>query len=320
MSPDARIAPAKIIAALATLYLVWGSTYLAMNWAVQGLPPFFIAASRALFAGGLVYAWARARGAPRPSLLHWRNAAIIGGLLLLGGNAVVTWASQHVPSGLVALLLALLPAWIAVLGPAYGKSERVRPAVWLGIAIGLAGVLLLVEPRIAAALSQDPAGADRIQVLALAAAFLSCFCWANGSLLSRRLRQPSSPLLGTATQLIGGGVVCAIASALAGEWTRLSPAQVTADPRALLALLYLALAGTLLGYTVYIWLLHRTTPALSATYAYVNPVVAVALGAALNHETMTPRMLVAAAIIITGTVVIVTFGQRSVTAPASQDR
>jgi drug/metabolite transporter (DMT)-like permease len=306
-----RISTPALIAGLATLYIVWGSTYLAMNWAVRGFPPFFVASFRALCAGGLLYAIARARGAPRPDPVLWRNAAVVGGLLLLLGNGLVTFASQHVPSGLIALLLALLPAWMAVLGPLYARSERVRRPVWLGIAVGLAGVALLIGPQVLKAFEgREHTLAERWRAIGIALSIISCFCWANGSLISRRVRKPDSPMLGIGMQLLAGGGLLALASLLTGEWPRLSPAQVAAEPRAALAVVYLMLFGTLLGYSVYIWLLHRTSGALVSTYAYVNPVIAVALGVGLNGERMTPRMLLAAAAIIAGVVVIVTFGQR----------
>jgi drug/metabolite transporter (DMT)-like permease len=311
MATQGRVPLILVIAGLAVLYVVWGSTYLAMNWAVRGFPPFFVAAFRALSAGVLLYGIARIRGAARPDWGLWRNAAVVGGLLLLLGNGLVTYASQYVPSGLIALLLALLPAWMAVLGPLYARSERVRPPVWLGIVIGLAGVALLIGPRVAEALeARGHTSAERLHGIGIAMVMISCFCWANGSLISRRTRKPESPILGIGMQLLAGGALLAIASLATGEVPRLSTMPLFDDARAGAALIYLALVGTLLAYTVYIWLLHRTSAALVSTYAYVNPVIAVGLGVGLNGEVMTARMLLAAAIIIAGVVVIVTFGQR----------
>jgi drug/metabolite transporter (DMT)-like permease len=303
----AKPSTVAVVMGLLTLYLVWGSTYLAMNWAVRDYPPFFVAMARALFAGGLLVAFSLARGAAKPTLRQWRSAAIVGGLLLVGGNGLATVVSQWLPSGLVALLLAMLPAWMAVLGPLYGKGDRVRPMVWAGIALGLLGVLLLVEGKPE---SLTRTGGHGPFALGIALAICSCFLWANGSLASRRLPQAPEPLLSAGMQLLAGGVLLAVVSAARGEWARVNPGMLS-DVRATIAVVYLSLFGTLLGYSVYIWLLHRTAPALVATYAYVNPVVAVVLGVWLNGEIMTPRMVLAAGVIILAVVVIVTFGQRN---------
>jgi drug/metabolite transporter (DMT)-like permease len=302
VSPAGRPSVLQIAAAFAAIYLIWGSTYLAIHFALETLTPFWMAATRFLIAGGLLYAWARLRGGERPRLLHWRSAAIVGGLLLMGGNGGVVWAQQRVPSGLAALLVATVPLWMVLLDGA-GRGWR-RPAtqVLLGVALGLAGVGLLVGPgKFAGAGGADPVGA-----LVLILASLS---WATGSLYARRAPLPSSPLLGTAMEMLAGGACLAVAGLVAGEAGRLD--LVGASAKSLLAVAYLVLFGSLVGFTAYVWLLRVTRPALVATYAYVNPVVAVLLGWAFAGEEISARTLLAAAIIVGGVVLITTHRTRS---------
>jgi drug/metabolite transporter (DMT)-like permease len=312
VSPAGRPSRLRIAAAFAAVYVIWGSTYLAIHFAIQTLPPFWMAATRFLLAGVVLYVWARLRGAARPTAVHWRSAAIVGGLLLLGGNGGVVWAQQHVPTGLTALLVATVPVWMVLLD-GVGRGWR-RPAtqVLLGIGLGLAGVALLVGPgRFAGGEAIDPRGA---LVLVLAS-----LCWATGSLYSRRAPLPASPLLGIAMEMVAGGALLALAGALAGESGRLDLAA--ASPRSLLAVAYLVVFGSLVGFTAYIWLLRVTRPALVATYAYVNPVVAVLLGWAFAGEPLTGRTLLAAAIIVGGVVLITTHraAPREAPATAGQD-
>ncbi|HEV8631542.1 MAG TPA: drug/metabolite exporter YedA [Thermoanaerobaculia bacterium] len=310
MTAAARRSRLKVAAAFAAVYVLWGSTYLAIRFALETLPPFWMASSRFLIAGSLLYVWARRRGAAPPQRLHWRSALIVGGLLLLGGNGGVVWAEQRVPSGLAALLVATVPLWMVMLDGA-GRGWR-RPAtqVLLGVALGLAGVALLVGPgRFAGGRGVDPLGA-----VVLIAASLS---WTAGSLYSRRAPLPASPLLGTAMQMLGGGACLAVAGLVAGEWHRLDLAA--ASQRSLLAVAYLVVFGSLVGFTAYAWLLRVSTPPLVATYAYVNPVVAVLLGWAFAGEPVTARTLVAAAVIV-GAVMLITTHRARPRAVASPPR
>jgi drug/metabolite transporter (DMT)-like permease len=326
-TPRRRPSPWMVAAAFAALYLFWGSTYLGIKWAVlggvdddpeTGFPPFFLAGARSVIAGAALYAYLRAwRGEPRPSARHWRNTAVIGVLLLVGGNGLVTYATGHIPSGIVALLIAMLPIWMLLLEGPWGGAplrERASGPVFAGMALGIGGVAALVWPRIALALTRsghDGAGrGDTAAALAVGAVLLSSLSWANGSLLARRLGDggaalPRSPLLTTAMQLLGGGGALMAVSLAAGEWPRLSAASVLAGPRPVLAMAYLVVFGSLLGYSAYIWLLGVVPPSKVATYAYVNPIVAVALGAALGRERLGPRELLASAAVIAGVVVIV---------------
>ncbi len=301
MMSELKASRGGVIAALATLYLVWGSTYLAIRFAIETLPPFLMAGARFLSAGVLLYAWARWRGAPRPAAREWGGATLIGGLLLLGGNGGVVWAEQRVPSGLAALLVATVPLWMVLLESLMRDGRRPAPQVWLGIGLGLAGVLLLVGPgEIAGGRAIDPWGAGVL--------ILASLSWAYGSLVSRRMALPSSPLLATAMEMLGGGVLLAAAGTAAGEWGQLDPGAVTL--RSATSLAYLSLFGSIVAFSAYIWLLRVASPALVSTYAFVNPVVAVLLGWAFAGEPLNARTLAAAGIIVAGVVVITTSGRR----------
>ncbi len=289
---------ARLLTAFAALYLVWGSTYLAIRYAIETLPPFLMAGARFVVAGGVLMAWALLRGAERPTLRHWRSTAIVGAFLLLGGNAGVVWAEQRVASGLAALLVATVPLWMVVI-------DRLRPGgrhpggrVLVGVALGLAGVGLLVgRGEFAGGRGIDPAGA-----VVLIAASLA---WALGSMYAKSAKLPDSPLLATGMEMLCGGLLLLAAGSAAGEWAIFDPAQVT--QRSWLALGYLVTFGSLIGFTAYIYVLGRTTPAMATTYAFVNPVVAVFLGWAFAAEPVSARTLLAAAVIVAAVVVITVF-------------
>jgi len=285
-----------VLAGFLTVYLVWGSTYLAIRIALETLPPFLMAGARFLAAGGLLYAWARSRGAPRPEPAHWRAALVLGALFLLLGNGGVVWAEQRVPSGLAALMVGLTPVWTALFEWRAG-GERPSAAVAVGLAAGVAGVALLVAPgRLAAGAPVDPLGA--------AACLISSVSWSFGSVRSRGLRLPASPAVAAGLQMLSGGALLAAAGLLDGEAARLHPAAVSA--RSLLAVGYLVVFGSLVAFTTFTWLLRVSTPSRVATCAYVNPVVAVFLGRVLGGEPLAPRTLLAAAVIVGAVAVITT--------------
>jgi drug/metabolite transporter (DMT)-like permease len=287
----------RLLAAFAAVYLIWGSTYLGIRLAIETLPPFLMAGGRFVIAGLLLYGWARMRGAPAPTRLHWRSTAIIGGLLLLGGNGLVTWAEQEVPSGLAALIVAVVPLWIVLL-EWLRSGERPGLPVLSGVVIGLAGIALLVSPN-------TEAGAVVIAPIGILALLTATLCWANGSLYSRRAPLPSSPLLATGMEMLWGGVLLTLVGTATGEWARLDLSAISLT--SLLAFAYLTVFGSIIAFTAYVWLLKATTPARAATYAYVNPVVAVFLGWALAGEAITARTLMAAAVIIGAVILITTY-------------
>ena len=295
--------------AFAAVYVLWGSTYLAIRVGVETIPPFLMAGVRHLTAGLILLGWLRWRGTPWPERRHWPAAAIIGGLMLLGGNGLVTWAEQRVPSGLAALIVASVPLWMTLLD---GIQQRERPhgVVIVGLAIGLAGLGFLVAPG-------NFAGGTHVDPLGAAALLAAALFWAIGSLYSRGAKLPASTLLATAMEMIGGGAILLCASALLREWRGFSPAAVSSS--SLLALGYLIVAGSLLGFTAYVFLLGATTPARVSTYAYVNPVVAVLLGWAILGEAVTPRTLIAAAVIVASVALIIRHGARRSVARAEEN-
>ncbi len=288
-----------ILPALLVIYVVWGSTYLAIRWGLETIPPFTMAGARYLVAGGVLLAWVKLRGAPRVTFRDLGPAFLTGGLMLLCGNGGVVWAEQRIASGLAALLIAVEPLFIVLL-QATLPQERRRPSAraLVGVAFGVAGVILLVGPvRL---------GGERVDLAGAGAVLFAAFAWALGSLLSRHLAPPASPLQATALQMLAGGALLGCASGAAGEWARFSPALVSG--RSLAAVAYLVVFGSLLAFTAYVWLLRVASPALVSTYAFVNPIVAVFLGWLLASEEVGVRTLVAAAVIV-GAVVLITLAE-----------
>lgn len=287
----------KVIGAFAAVYIIWGSTYLAIRFAIQTLPPFFMAGARFIVAGAILYAWARWRGAEKPEKRHWVSTGIIGGLLLLGGNGGVVWAEQKVPSGLAALMVATVPLWMVILDWARRGGTHPGGRAVAGLALGFCGVAVLaMQGGAGVATRVAPAGA-----VALGIATLS---WAIGSLYSRRAALPRSSLLATAMEMLAGGALLFIAGLATGEAARFSVGAV--DARSALSLLYLTVFGSLVGFSAYIYLLKVSTPARVSTYAYVNPVIAVFLGWSLGGEPVSVPMLVSAAVIIASVALITT--------------
>ena len=297
-----KSAPAwKIALALGTVYVIWGSTYLAILFAIETLPPFWMAGIRFLISGALLYGWARWRGAPRPARIHWRSAALIGGLLLVGGNGGVVWSEQRLDSGVAALLVSTVPLWMVLFEWLRKDGTRPTPGVVAGLVLGFVGLVMLVRP-----------GGGSLDAVGVAVLLLSCVSWAWGSLRSRHVPLPESPLLATGMEMLSGGALLMVLGLLTGEAGRLDLAG--ASLKSGLALAYLVVFGAL-GFTAYVWLLRVTSPALVSTYAYVNPVVAVFLGWALAGEPLTGKMLGAAAVILTGVALITVF--RGKTLPAA---
>ena len=296
-----------IVGAFAAIYVLWGSTYVFIKFGVETIPPFFMAGARHLIAGTLLYAWVRLRGAEPPALLHWGSAAVLGALMLFGGNGGVTWAEQRVPSGLAALMVGTVPLWMALLDWVRPGGVRPGPRVAAGLILGFAGVALLVGPaKLAGGSRVDPIGAA-----VLVAASLS---WAIGSLYSRRAPLPRSLVLGIAIQSLAGGTLLFLVGLFSGEAARLHPEAVSL--KSLLSVVYLAVFGSIVGFTCYIWLLRVVTAARVSTYAYVNPVVALLLGWFVAGESISTRTVMAAAVIVLGVVLIVS--QQTKT-PAEQD-
>jgi drug/metabolite transporter (DMT)-like permease len=299
-----------VVLALAIVYIVWGSTYLAIRFAIETLPAFTMAGLRFLLAGGILYAWARAKGTPRPAARQWRPAALIGLLLLLGGNGGVVWAEHRIPSGVAALLVAVEPVWIALLAPAISGARRAGRRVALGLAAGLVGVTVLVL---------DPTGGldpTSIDFLGATAVVLAALSWALGSLVATRADLPRSAALATGMQMLVGGSALLAAGGLAGEWGEIDPSTFSA--RSLAAFGYLVVAGSIVAFSAYTYLLRNVRPTVVATYAFVNPVVAVLLGWLVAAEPLTWRVAASSALILLAVALIFSdHGERGEAAPAA---
>jgi drug/metabolite transporter (DMT)-like permease len=285
----------KLWLAFAAVYVVWGSTYLAMKFAVVTIPPYLMAGSRFLISGVILYAWARWRGAPNPSHREWRDAAIVGSFLLAGGNGAVGWAVQKVPSGIAAVLVASVPLWMVLIDWARPRGPRPSRLVSVGLVIGLAGVAVLALPG-------GTGGRDGANLVGAVVLIVGSIAWAAGSIYSRQAAHPKSAEMYTGLQMITGSLVLLLMSVGAGDWSRFHPAAVTMQ--SFLGWAYLVTFGSLLGFTAYIYLLRETTPAKATTYAYVNPVVAVLLGWAFAGESITLRTIIAAGIILASVAMI----------------
>jgi drug/metabolite transporter (DMT)-like permease len=276
-------------AALAVVYVVWGSTYLAIDLAVETLPSFLMLAVRFLVAGGILYLLS-SRGAERPRLVHWRSALAVGGTLLLLGNGGVAYAVEHVDTGVVALIVGSVPLWMALLDRVvYG--QRLAPVAVAGLVLGFGGIAFLARP------SGDGSLAGVIVVL------LGSLAWAAGSLYARKAPSPSSPLQGASMQMLAGAALLAVVGVAKGEVGELSVGAVSTS--SLLALVYLITLGSLVGFSAYIWLLKAAPTHLVGTYAYVNPVVAVLLGALWLGEPITLEILIGGAAIVVAVALIV---------------
>src|SRR5471032_3259206 len=301
----------RLIAAFAAVYLIWGSTYLAIRFAVETLPPLLMAGARFLIAGSVLLLWVRLRQGATPRRAEWRTGLVSGALLLVGGNGAVVWAEQRVPSGIAALLVAVVPVWVVALE--WLRPGGRRPGIWVfvGLALGLAGLALLVGP----ALLSGRGTVDPVGALVLIFGALS---WAIGSLYTKGAPKPSSGLLGSGTQMIAAGVCLVIIAALIGEVGQLDLAH--ASTRSLLGLAYLITFGSLIGYTAYLYMLAHTTAAKAATYAYVNPIVAVLLGWLFANEPIDARTLLSAAVILAGVAIITVARDTRATPPQTSVR
>ena len=285
--------PVPLLAALATVYIVWGSTYLGIKVALEGFPPMLLGAIRFLIAGALLYAWtSRSAQAARPTLRQWGAAALAGTLMLVGGNGAVTWAEQRIDSSVAALLVASVPLWMALLARVF-QGERLRRAAVIGLLLGFVGVGVLVRPT-----------TEGVSILPSLAVVVGALGWAAGSIYMRRAPMPVHALQGTSMQMLAGGVVFGLIALANGEVGQFDTADVTW--RAAGALAYLMLFGSILAFSAYTWLLRNAKPSVVSTYAYVNPFVAVLLGALLLAEPVTSGMAVAAVLIIAGVALIVT--------------
>jgi drug/metabolite transporter (DMT)-like permease len=283
------------IFAFASIYIIWGSTYLGIRVAVESMPPFLMAGTRFLVAGLLLFTFLKLRGAPWPTVKQWRINAVIGTLLLLGGNGSVVWAEQYVPSGITALLIGVSPLFIVLAD--WIRPGGTRPgAVTIGaLLLGFAGVTWLAAPW-------ENAAHGGLNFAGVAAILFACISWSVGAIYSRHAQHGADAFLASSLQMLGGGMALLFVATLHGDFPALNLAAIT--PRAWGAFAYLIAIGSLVGFSTFVWLMKHSTPARVSTYAYVNPVVAVFLGWLILHEPIGPRTLVASAIIVTSVAII----------------
>ena len=294
-SRSRRPSTTALIAAFAAIYLIWGSTYLGIRYAIETIPPLLMMGLRHLTAGTLLYAWARWRGTPAPRLREWIYPAIIGPMLFLGGHGSLAWAEQRVPSGIAALLVATLPMWIVVLARIWGTERHLTRPSLAGLVLGFLGVLVLFGP---AALRHN----GDLSLIGAAAVLFGTFIWAAGTIYMRNVKMPDSPLLSSSMQMLTGGASLAITAALVGETRNFHFAAVSATSWR--ALGYLILFGSIIAFTAYTWLHMVAPPSRVATYAYVNPVVAVLLGWALASEVISAYTWIAMIGILAGVALV----------------
>jgi drug/metabolite transporter (DMT)-like permease len=297
-----RPSRAKILLAFGVVYIVWGSTYLAIKIAVQTIPPFWMAGTRFLIAGAMMYVFMRCRGAPPPLRENWIAAAAVGALLLVAGNGSLVWSEQRVPSALAAILLAMIPIWMVLLDSLRKGGPRLTFRVAGGLVIGLAGIGVLVGPA-------RLWGSSRVDLLGTTVLMFSAFCWAVGSLNSRTARLPSSPFLAAAMEMLAGGAML-IVLGLLFELSQLHWRAISLPSIA--GLLYLVAFGSLLGFTAYIWLLRVVSTSRVATYAYVNPIVAVFLGWGIGRESISARESLATGVIVAAVALILSHRRQPV--------
>jgi drug/metabolite transporter (DMT)-like permease len=303
VTSSARPAAWKLLLAFAIIYLVWGSTYLAIRIGVREIPPFLMAGLRFTVAGLVMWAWMRLTGTPSPTLREWSGATILGTLMFLIDYACLFWAEQRVPSGIAAVILAMIPVCITLLEITFLRTQRLTLRLGMGLAIGIVGVVVLVNPS--ASLGEAPL--DHRGVIAL---LVSCCGWSIGTIVTKRLTLPASKPMSAAAQMLSGGLQLLALAAIAGEFTHFRAQDISSG--AWFSLIYLIIAGSIIGFTAYVWLLHYESPTRVGTYAYVNPVVAVVLGATLGGEVVGRRTILGAALIMISVAAITTMKRKSI--------
>jgi len=285
----------KFILAFGAIYFIWGSTYLAIRFAIETIPPFFMMGCRSLLAGGVLYAWARWRGAQRPQLTQWLNASVIGALLFLGGQGALAWSEQIVPSGVAALIVATNPIWMTLLQAFRYHDNSLTSNVIFGLIAGLLGVFLLIEPsRLLRGMPVDPIGAVVL--------IFGTLSWAVGAVYSKNTGLPKSSTLVAGMTLLTGGGALIFVSFLTKETLSLS----SVSPRSLISLIFLVAFGSIITFTAYIWLMRKTSPTQVSTHAFVNPIVAIFIGWFAGGELLSPRILLAALLLVMGVAAILT--------------
>lgn len=293
---------AKLLLAFSLIYFIWGSTYLGIRYAIETMPPFLMASARFIIAGVVMYAFLRFKGAPNPSLRQWCNLGVVGVFMLLGGNGFVAWAEQYISSGLAALLVSLLPLWLITLDWLWIGGPRPTWQAMLGIAFGICGVVLIVDPARIMGSSVHLTGAGMV--------ILASLLWAIGSIYAKKIDHPKSIFMSAACQMIVGGMALLLTSVLLGEPAGFTISAVSTV--SLLSFCYLTIAGSMIAITAYAWLLQNASATSVSTYALVNPAVAIFLGWLIADEALTPSIMLGAAIILLGVFLVISHQRKKV--------
>lgn len=290
----------RIWIALIAVYIIWGSTYLAIRYVVESMPPFITAGMRFASAGILLYTWRIAKGDPVPTRRQWRDAGIIGLLLLVGGNGLVSWAEQFVPSGIAALLISTVPIWMVLIESLRRGGEKPKARAIIGLVLGFGGIVLMIGP------GELSAEIGQLHPLGLIALPVAALLWSTGSVYAKSADLPRSTLMTTSMEMLIGSAGLLLVGTLRGEWGIFVLDAVL--PESWIALIYLSIVGSLGGFVAYAYLLANAPISLVSTYAYVNPVIALVLGAVVAQESLDGRT-VAAAVVILGAVILITTGR-----------
>jgi drug/metabolite transporter (DMT)-like permease len=302
MNSERAAPPSKLllVAAFAALYLIWGSTYLGIKFAVETIPAWPMIAARHLLAGAILYSVLRFSGVPAPERVHWRGGVLGGVMLLVIGNGLVAYCSPKLPSGVTSMVIATTPIWMVAASSVRPGGRAPLRNEWLGLALGLVGLGLLAGPSIAQSLRGAQGALD---APSLGLILLGCMSWAIGSVLGREMQKPANAFMGSALQMLSAGALLSIVCAVTGQWNDVH--LDTISTKSWLSFWYLIVFGSLLGFTAYVWLLRVAKTSHVATYAYVNPIVALLLGASIGREYISFDMLVAAAVTLLGVVLVV---------------
>lgn len=302
MHADTPAPPSRLllVSAFAALYIIWGSTYLGIKIAVETMPAWPMIAARHSIAGIVLYSILRLSGTPAPKREHWRGGVLGGLMLLVMGNGMVAYSAHRLPSSLASMVVATTPIWIVATASLRPGGRPPQLKEWMGLALGLAGLALLAGPSVAASLR---GGAATVDVGAVGLVLLGTVSWAIGSVIGREMPRPANAFMGSALQMLCAGGFLTVACLVSGQWATVDLAAYSM--RSWVSFWYLILFGSLLAFTAYVWLLQVAKTSHVATYAYVNPIVALLLGASIGHETITRSMLFAAGVTLAGVVLVV---------------
>ena len=289
----------KTLLAFAIIYFVWGSTFLAIRVGVREVPPLVLASMRFVVAGGVLFGWMRLSGTPSPSRREWLAASVLAVCIFVVDYGLLFWAEQRVPSGIAAVMLATIPVFMALSEILILRTQRLTLRLALALVVGIGGVAILVSRSLSQSFGEAPI--DRAGAVALVIAAIS---WSIASALTRKLPLPASKVMSSGAQMLAGGILLALTAALLGEFRGFNIRAVSRG--AWYALAYLIVAGSIVGFTAYVWLIHHESPTKVGTYAYVNPVVAVIVGYFLGGETVGPRTLVGTLLVLVSVIVITT--------------